>query len=181
MRLLLTILLSVILFVPILLMYTTPIVLLLSKIVILVYSFIPKSCFTLASFLISSFHEKIKVIFWPHRKGKKQRAWHWVDCFREFYFVQVMAAQGTVLTNKYAGRASRQTLWWFVKWWMRLNSLPSTAPANFSGQNGLTFSHTSGAQANASVMLAVLKPGDKNSGIWSRRRAPLHGSPVNFR
>ena len=76
-----------------------------------------------------------------------------------FVSEQVMEAQGSCLTNKYA------------------EGLPGK---RYYGGWANVQPH-SGAQANAAVMLAVLKPGDKILGFDLSHGGHLtHGSPVNF-
>jgi glycine hydroxymethyltransferase len=98
-----------------------------------------------------------------------------------FTSLQVMQAMGNVMTNKYAeGYPGRryyggcefvdQTEQLAID---RLKKIFNCAYANVQPH--------SGAQANASVMLAILKPGDKILGLDLSMGGHLtHGSPVNF-
>jgi glycine hydroxymethyltransferase len=98
-----------------------------------------------------------------------------------FTSLQVMQAMGSVMTNKYAeGYPGRryyggcefvdQTEQLAID---RIKEVFNCAYANVQPH--------SGAQANASVMLAVLKPGDKILGLDLSMGGHLtHGSPVNF-
>jgi len=98
-----------------------------------------------------------------------------------FTSFQVMQAMGNVMTNKYAeGYPGRryyggcefvdETEQLAID---RLKQIFSCAYANVQPH--------SGAQANAAVLLAVLKPGDKILGLDLSMGGHLtHGSPVNF-
>lgn len=98
-----------------------------------------------------------------------------------FTSLQVMQAMGNVMTNKYAeGYPGRryyggcefvdETEQLAID---RLKQIFNCAYANVQPH--------SGAQANASVLLAVLKPGDKILGLDLSMGGHLtHGSPVNF-
>jgi glycine hydroxymethyltransferase len=98
-----------------------------------------------------------------------------------FTSVQVMQAMGSVMTNKYAeGYPGRryyggceivdQTEQLAID---RLKKIFNCSYANVQPH--------SGAQANAAVMLAILRPGDKILGLDLSMGGHLtHGSPVNF-
>jgi glycine hydroxymethyltransferase len=98
-----------------------------------------------------------------------------------FTSLQVMQAMGNVMTNKYAeGYPGRryyggcefvdETEQLAID---RLKQVFNCAYANVQPH--------SGAQANASVLLAILKPGDKILGLDLSMGGHLtHGSPVNF-
>ncbi len=98
-----------------------------------------------------------------------------------FTSLQVMQAMGNVMTNKYAeGYPGRryyggcefvdETEQLAIE---RLKKIFNCAYANVQPH--------SGAQANAAVLLAVLKPGDKILGLDLSMGGHLtHGSPVNF-
>jgi hypothetical protein len=89
----------------------------------------------------------------------------------------VLEAAGSVLTNKYAegypGRAITADVSSSTSWSARL----SCAPKRCSAPTTLTCKPHSGAQANMSVCLALLKPGDVVLGHEPRARRAPHARP----
>ncbi|MGJ8669935.1 MAG: serine hydroxymethyltransferase [Oceanococcus sp.] len=93
----------------------------------------------------------------------------------------VMEAQGSVLTNKYAeGLPNRR----YYGGCEHVDVAEDIARDRVKKLFGATFANVqphSGAQANAAVFLALLKPGDKFLGMSLAHGGHLtHGSPVNF-
>jgi glycine hydroxymethyltransferase len=94
---------------------------------------------------------------------------------------QVMQAMGSVLTNKYAEGLPGKRYYGGCEVVDKSEQLAiDRAKALFNAEWANVQPH-SGAQANAAVMLAVLKPGDTILGFDLSHGGHLtHGSPVNF-
>ncbi len=94
---------------------------------------------------------------------------------------QVMEAQGSVLTNKYAEGLPGKRYYGGCE---VVDEAENLAKERINQLFGATWSNVqphSGAQANAAVMLAILKPGAKILGFDLSHGGHLtHGSPVNF-
>ena len=94
---------------------------------------------------------------------------------------QVMEAQGSVLTNKYAEGLPGKRYYGGCE---VVDEAENLAKVRINELFGATWSNVqphSGAQANAAVMLAVLKPGSRILGFDLSHGGHLtHGSPVNF-
>src|ERR1043165_768953 len=116
-----------------------------------------------------------------HKELERQRHGIELIASENFTSLQVMQAMGNVMTNKYAeGYPGRryyggceivdQTEQLAID---RLKQIFNCGYANVQPH--------SGAQANAAVLLALLKPGDKILGLDLSMGGHLtHGSPVNF-
>jgi glycine hydroxymethyltransferase len=98
-----------------------------------------------------------------------------------FTSLQVMQAMGTVLTNKYAEGYPGRRYYGGCEIVDEIEVLAiSRLKEIFNCEYGNVQPH-SGAQANASLMLAILQPGDKILGLDLSMGGHLtHGSPVNF-
>lgn len=94
---------------------------------------------------------------------------------------QVMEAMGSVLTNKYAEGLPGKRYYGGCEVVDQVENLAiERLKALFNAEWANVQPH-SGAQANAAVMLAVLKPGDTIMGFDLSHGGHLtHGSPVNF-
>lgn len=94
---------------------------------------------------------------------------------------QVMKAMGSVLTNKYAEGYPGRRYYGGCEVVDKIEQLAiDRAKALFSAEWVNVQPH-SGAQANAAVMYACLKPGDKILGLNLSHGGHLtHGSPVNY-
>ena len=94
---------------------------------------------------------------------------------------QVMAAMGSVLTNKYAEGLPGKRYYGGCEVVDEVENLAIDRLKELFGAAWANVQPHSGAQANAAVMLAVLKPGDKILGFDLSHGGHLtHGSPVNF-
>ncbi|HIA37235.1 MAG TPA: serine hydroxymethyltransferase [Flavobacteriales bacterium] len=94
---------------------------------------------------------------------------------------QVIAAMGTCLTNKYAEGLPRKRYYGGCDVVDEIEQLAIDRAKELFGAEWVNVQPHSGAQANAAVMLAVLKPGDKILGFNLSHGGHLtHGSPVNF-
>lgn len=94
---------------------------------------------------------------------------------------QVMEAMGSVLTNKYAEGLPGKRYYGGCEVVDEIESLAIERAKKLFGAGWANVQPHSGAQANAAVMLACLKPGDKILGFDLSHGGHLtHGSPVNF-
>ena len=123
-----------------------------------------------------------KIIFGLIEK-EKHRQQDGIELIASENFVspQVMKAQGTVLTNKYAEGLPGKRYYGGCEVVDEIEQLAIDRAKELFGANWANVQPHSGAQANASVMLACLKPGDKILGFDLSHGGHLtHGSPVNF-
>jgi len=94
---------------------------------------------------------------------------------------QVMAAMGSVLTNKYAEGLPGKRYYGGCEHVDEVEELAVARVKQLFGASWANVQPHSGAQANAAVMLACLKPGDTILGFDLSHGGHLtHGSPVNF-
>lgn len=94
---------------------------------------------------------------------------------------QVMEAMGSVLTNKYAEGLPGKRYYGGCEVVDEVEQLAIDRLKELFNAEFANVQPHSGAQANAAVMLAVLKPGDKILGFDLSHGGHLtHGSPVNF-
>ncbi|NOS90968.1 MAG: serine hydroxymethyltransferase [Cyclobacteriaceae bacterium] len=123
-----------------------------------------------------------KVIFDLIEK-EKQRQEHGIELIASENFTsqQVMKAQGSVLTNKYAEGLPGKRYYGGCEVVDEVEQLAIDRIKQLFGAEWANVQPHSGAQANAAVMLACLKPGDKILGFDLSHGGHLtHGSPVNF-
>src|SRR5438105_11385592 len=122
-----------------------------------------------------------KVIFDLIEK-EKQRQEHGIELIASENFTspQVMKAQGSVLTNKYAEGLPGKRYYGGCEVVDEVEQLAIDRIKELFGAEWANVQPHSGAQANAAVMLALLKPGDKILGLNLSHGGHLtHGSPVN--
>ncbi|MBC7864739.1 MAG: serine hydroxymethyltransferase [Bacteroidia bacterium] len=94
---------------------------------------------------------------------------------------QVMKAMGTVLTNKYAEGLPGKRYYGGCEVVDKVEQIAIDRAKELFGAVWVNVQPHSGAQANAAVMLACLKPGDTILGFNLSHGGHLtHGSPVNF-
>lgn len=94
---------------------------------------------------------------------------------------QVMQAMGSVLTNKYAEGLPFKRYYGGCEVVDKIEQLAIDRAKELFGAEWVNVQPHSGAQANAAVMLACLKPGDTILGFDLSHGGHLtHGSPVNF-
>ena len=94
---------------------------------------------------------------------------------------QVMKAMGSVLTNKYAEGLPNKRYYGGCEVVDKVEQLAIDRAKELFGATWVNVQPHSGAQANAAVMLACLKPGDTILGFDLSHGGHLtHGSPVNF-
>lgn len=114
---------------------------------------------------------------------EKQRQQQGIELIASENFVspQVMKAQGSVLTNKYAEGLPGKRYYGGCEVVDEVEQLAIDRIKELFGAAWANVQPHSGAQANAAVMLACLKPGDKILGFDLSHGGHLtHGSPVNF-
>ncbi len=98
-----------------------------------------------------------------------------------FVSQQVMDAMGSILTNKYAEGLPNKRYYGGCEIVDQIEQLAIDRLKELFGAAWANVQPHSGAQANAAVMLGVLKPGDKILGFDLSHGGHLtHGSPVNF-
>jgi glycine hydroxymethyltransferase len=98
-----------------------------------------------------------------------------------FTSLQVMQAMGNVMTNKYAEGYPGRRYYGGCEFVDQTEQLAIDRIKQVFNCEYANVQPHSGAQANASVMLAILKPGDKILGLDLSMGGHLtHGSPVNF-
>jgi glycine hydroxymethyltransferase len=114
---------------------------------------------------------------------EKHRQTHGIELIASENFVseQVMQAMGSVLTNKYAEGLPGKRYYGGCEVVDQVEQLAIDRLKQLFGAEWANVQPHSGAQANAAVMLAVLKPGDTILGFDLSHGGHLtHGSPVNF-
>ena len=112
---------------------------------------------------------------------KRQRIGLELIASENFVSKQVMLAMGTCLTNKYAEGLPGKRYYGGCEIVDEIETIAIERAKELFGATWANVQPHSGAQANAAVMLALLKPGDKIMGFDLSHGGHLtHGSPVNF-
>ena len=112
---------------------------------------------------------------WRQTKGLEMIA------SENYVSAQVMEAMGSVLTNKYAEGLPGKRYYGGCEFVDMSENLAIERVKKLFGAVWANVQPHSGAQANAAVMLACLKPGDMILGFDLSHGGHLtHGSPVNF-
>lgn len=114
---------------------------------------------------------------------ERQRQTHGLELIASENYVsdQVMEAQGSVLTNKYAEGLPGKRYYGGCEIVDQVEQLAIDRVKELFGVAWANVQPHSGAQANAAVMLACLNPGDKILGFDLSHGGHLtHGSSVNF-
>ena len=115
------------------------------------------------------------------REVDRQR--HGIELIASENFVSeaVMEAMGTPLTNKYAEGLPGKRYYGGCEFVDQVEQLAIDRAKQLFGAEHANVQAHSGAQANAAVYLAFLKPGDTVLGLDLSQGGHLtHGSPVNF-
>jgi glycine hydroxymethyltransferase len=123
-----------------------------------------------------------KLVFDIIRK-ELERQRHGIELIasENFTSLQVMQAMGSVMTNKYAEGYPGRRYYGGCEFVDETEQLAIDRIKQVFNCAYANVQPHSGAQANASVMLAVLQPGDKILGLDLSMGGHLtHGSPVNF-
>ncbi len=116
-------------------------------------------------------------------KAEKLRQIQGLELIASENFVsdQVLAAVGSVLTNKYAEGLPNKRYYGGCQIVDQVEILAIQRAKKLFGATWANVQPHSGSQANAALMLAVLKPRDKILGFSLNHGGHLtHGSPVNF-
>src|SRR5687768_8132922 len=116
-------------------------------------------------------------------KKEQDRQEHGIELIASENFVtkQVMQAMGSCLTNKYAEGLPGKRYYGGCEIVDQVEQIAIDRVKLLFGAEWANVQPHSGAQANAAVMLACLKPGDKILGFDLSHGGHLtHGSPVNF-
>lgn len=112
---------------------------------------------------------------------ERQRAGLELIASENFTSLQVMQATGSVMTNKYAEGYPGKRYYGGCEFVDQTEQLAIDRVKKIFNCAYANVQPHSGAQANAAVLLAVLKPGDKILGLDLAMGGHLtHGSPVNF-
>lgn len=115
------------------------------------------------------------------KEGDRQEFGIELIASENFVSPQVMEAMGTCLTNKYAEGLPGKRYYGGCEVVDEIEQLAIDRAKELFGGNWANVQPHSGAQANAAVMLAVLKPGDTILGFDLSHGGHLtHGSSVNF-
>lgn len=112
-----------------------------------------------------------------------QRQTHGIELIASENFVssQVLEAVGSIATNKYAEGLPGKRYYGGCEVVDEIENLAIDRLKTLFGASWANVQPHSGSQANAAVMLAVLKPGDTILGFDLSHGGHLtHGSPVNF-
>ncbi len=116
-----------------------------------------------------------------NKELKRQRQGLELIASENFVSKQVMQAMGSCLTNKYAEGLPGRRYYGGCEVVDQVEQLAIDRIKELFGAEWANVQPHSGAQANAAVMLALLKPGDKIMGLDLSHGGHLtHGSPVNF-
>jgi len=115
------------------------------------------------------------------REEKRQTEGLELIASENYASTQVIQAMGSVLTNKYAEGLPGKRYYGGCEVVDEIENLAIDRVKELFGAVWANVQPHSGAQANAAVMLACLKPGDKILGFDLSHGGHLtHGSPVNF-
>ncbi len=120
---------------------------------------------------------------WLAIEAEKQRQEQHIELIAsENYTSQrVMAAQGSVLTNKYAEGYPHKRYYGGCEFVDTAEDLAIARVKELFGADYANVQPHSGSQANSAVYMALLKPGDMVLGMNLNEGGHLtHGSPVNF-
>ncbi len=112
-----------------------------------------------------------------------QRQRHKIELIASENFTSqaVMAAQGSVLTNKYAEGYPAKRYYGGCEYVDQAENLAKERALKVFGGDHVNVQPHSGAQANMAVYFAALQPGDKVLGMSLAHGGHLtHGSPFNF-
>ena len=115
------------------------------------------------------------------RENERQKNGIELIASENFVSDQVMQAMGSCLTNKYAEGFPKNRYYGGCEVVDEVEQLAIDRAKELFGVEYVNVQPHSGSQANAAVMLACLKPGDKILGFNLSHGGHLtHGSPVNF-
>ena len=115
------------------------------------------------------------------KENNRQRTGAELIASENFVSENVLTSMGSVLTNKYAEGYPGKRYYGGCEFVDEIENLAIDRLKELFGASFANVQPHSGAQANAAVFLAVLKPGDTILGFDLSHGGHLsHGSPVNF-
>jgi glycine hydroxymethyltransferase len=132
------------------------------------------------------YHDKIATfddVLWQAMESERQRQEDHIELIASENYVspRVLEAQGSLLTNKYAEGYPSKRYYGGCEYVDQVELLAIERVKQLFGADFANVQPHSGSQANAAVMMALLKPGDKVLGMALPDGGHLtHGSPVNF-
>lgn len=130
---------------------------------------------------LNSMDKDSKVFEILNKELNRQRNGIELIASENFTSVQVMKTMGSVLTNKYAEGYPGRRYYGGCEFIDEVEQLAIDRLKQIFSCEYANVQPHSGAQANASLMLAILQPGDKILGLDLSMGGHLtHGSPVNF-
>jgi glycine hydroxymethyltransferase len=116
-----------------------------------------------------------------HKEEIRQKEGIELIASENFVSPEVMEAAGSCLTNKYAEGLPGKRYYGGCQHVDEVENIARERAKELFGASWVNVQPHSGAQANAAVMLAVIKPGDTIMGFNLAHGGHLtHGSPVNF-
>src|SRR5579863_1747642 len=124
-----------------------------------------------------------KDIIFTYIEEERERQLRGLELIASENFVSdnVLKAMGSVLTNKYAEGLPGKRYYGGCEIVDKVEQTAIDRAKQLFGAGWVNVQPHSGAQANAAVMLGVLKPGDKILGFNLSHGGHLtHGSPVSF-
>ncbi|MFY0608734.1 MAG: serine hydroxymethyltransferase [Candidatus Atelocyanobacterium thalassa] len=114
------------------------------------------------------------------RELQRQREHLELIASENFTSLAVLAAQGSILTNKYAEGLPQKRYYGGCEWIDKIEQIAIDRAKELFGASHVNVQPHSGAQANFAVFLSLLNPGDKIMGMDLSHGGHLtHGSPVN--
>jgi glycine hydroxymethyltransferase len=123
----------------------------------------------------------LEIAQWLKAEDQRQRTGLELIASENYVSDQVLEAAGSILTNKYAEGLPGKRYYGGCEWVDRIEQAAIERVCRLFGATWANVQPHSGAQANAAVMLAVLKPGDRILGFDLSHGGHLtHGSAVNF-
>jgi len=123
----------------------------------------------------------LEIAQWLKAEGQRQRTGLELIASENYVSDQVLEAAGSILTNKYAEGLPGKRYYGGCEWVDCIEQAAIERVCRLFGATWANVQPHSGAQANAAVMLAVLKPGDRILGFDLSHGGHLtHGSAVNF-
>ena len=112
---------------------------------------------------------------------KRQQSHIELIASENFTLPAVMAAQGSVLTNKYAEGYPKKRWYGGCEWVDKVEQIAIDRAKKLFGAEHANVQPHSGSQANMAVYFAALQPGDKILTMNLAHGGHLtHGAPVNF-
>jgi len=122
-----------------------------------------------------------QVFGWIQKELQRQQDHLEMIASENFASLAVMAAQGTVLTNKYAEGLPHKRYYGGCEFVDEIEEIAIDRAKRLFGAAHANVQPHSGANANLAVFLALLQPGDTFLGMDLSHGGHLtHGSPVNL-